>query len=341
MKWYDEQGRELPWRETRNPYEIWVSEIILQQTRTQQGIQYYYSFLRSFPDVFSLANSDIAEVLNVWQGLGYYSRARNMHETARVIAHQYNGTFPSNYNDILKLKGIGEYTAGAIASIAFGERVPAIDGNVKRVFSRLYGLYDDPGKPKALKNLKKIVQKVMDQQEAGKFNQAIMDLGALICKPKKPLCSECPLSENCTAFQKGITHELPVKTRKTKNRTRFFYYCIIKWNGHILLSQRKEKDIWLMLYEFPLIETSKPLSDKSIYDQVHERFLSGQKWAKISKISSEIIHILSHQKLHARFIHIEAEKINNLLLSGFIPVRKEKVNDYPLPRLLDRYLKEI
>ncbi len=340
LKWYEKQGRELPWRETSNPYKIWVSEIILQQTRIQQGIEYYHSFLKSFPDIFSLAESDISEVLNVWQGLGYYTRARNMHEAARVITYQYNGTFPSNYKDIINLKGIGEYTAGAIASIAFGEQVPAIDGNVKRVFSRLFNLHDDLDKPLAVKNLKNLLQKEMDKDDPGKFNQAVMDLGALICKPKNPLCSKCPLSENCIAFKNEIVNELPVKYKKIKSRNRYFYYCIINCKGQILINRRKKKDIWELLYEFPLIETSKPLSDTSMYDRVKEIFLTGQKRTEISNISSEIIHILSHQKLHTRFIHVEVEKLNTPVLSDFIPVKKEKINDFPLPRLIDRYLKE-
>lgn len=340
LKWYENQGRELPWRKTSNPYKIWVSEIILQQTRIQQGINYYHSFLKNFPDIFSLAESDISEVLNIWQGLGYYSRARNMHKTARAIAQDYNGSFPSNYKDMLKLKGVGEYTAGAIASIAFGEHIPAVDGNVKRVFSRLYGLYDDLNKPAPMKNLKEMVQQEMNQEEPGKFNQAVMDLGALICKPKNPLCQECPLSQNCVAFKEEIVNELPVKYKKLKNRKRYFYYCIISCNGQILLNQRKKKDIWELLYEFPLIETLKPLSDKSIYDNVNKMFLTGQKKAKISHISSEVIHILSHQRLHTRFIHVDVEAFDTPGLSGFIPVYKEKIDDFPLPRLIDRYMEE-
>mgnify|MGYP006287262535 CR=1 FL=1 len=340
LKWYEKQGRELPWRETFDPYKIWVSEIILQQTRIQQGVEYYHSFLKSFPDVFTLAGSDISEVLNIWQGLGYYSRARNMHEAARVIVHQYNGTFPSNYKDLKKLKGIGEYTAGAIASIAFGEQVPAVDGNVKRVFSRLFGLQDDLDRPIPMQNLKNLLQKEIDKNEPGKFNQAVMDLGSLICKPKNPLCSECPLSENCTALKNETVNELPVKYKKIKSRKRYFYYCIISCNEQVLISRRKKKDIWELLYEFPLFESSKPLSDKSIYDNVNGMFLTGQKRTVISDISSEIIHILSHQKLHTRFIHVEVEKLNTPVLSDFTPVKKEKINDFPLPRLIDRYLKE-
>ncbi len=338
LNWYKREGRELPWRATRDPYKIWVSEIILQQTRIQQGLEYYYSFIMQFPDVFSLASAEIRDVLKIWQGLGYYSRARNMHEAAKSIVRDHNGKFPGNYSDIIKLKGVGEYTAGAIASIAFGEAVPAIDGNVKRVISRFCGIYDDMAKPSGLKKVREALENLMNHEEPGTFNQALMDLGSLICKPSKPLCRDCPLAEKCKAYNQDIVNELPVKYKKTKNRDRYFYYIIISSGDMVLINQRKKKDIWELLYEFPLIEKEKAMEENRIFDSIRKQFFPEHKKLRIKKISSEITHVLSHQKIHARFIHIETEDFSGPGLSGFTTINSNRINDFPLPRLIDRYL---
>ncbi|MGC9343299.1 MAG: A/G-specific adenine glycosylase [Bacteroidales bacterium] len=340
-KWFDKEGRELPWRDTGSPYEIWVSEIILQQTRINQGTAYYHAFLERFPDIFSLASADIKEVLNVWQGLGYYSRARNMHETAKKIVKEFNGNFPDSYDEIIKLKGIGEYTAGAIASIAFHERVPAIDGNVKRVIARVYGITNDIGKPKTTKNIRSILMQEIPAESPGNFNEALMDLGSLICKPVNPSCNLCPLNELCDANKLGQVNEIPVKYKKTKTRIRHFFYAIIHCEENILINLRTGKDIWEGLYEFPLFESKKDLGDGEIYSELHKYFFKDSEMFSLRKISNPVIHILSHQKILAKFIHIEIERIPTHLKNTFIIVKQSEINQYPLPRLIEKYLPEI
>jgi A/G-specific adenine glycosylase len=340
LSWFKKEGRELPWRESQKPYEIWVSEIILQQTRINQGTAYYHAFLERFPDVFSLASADITDVLKVWQGLGYYSRARNMHETARKLVSEYKGNFPESFEEIVKLKGIGEYTAGAIASIIFNERAPAIDGNVKRVISRIFGITEDIGKATTIKKIRTHILKEIPSQEPGNFNQALMDLGSMICKPTNPLCDRCPLNEICIANKLDQVNEIPVKYRKINTRIRHFLYLIIQSEDKLLINKRSGKDIWEQLYDFPLLELKAAPVESDIYHKVQQHFLKSGETFRLIRISPVMSHVLSHQKILARFIHIESDTIPPSLEKKFILINKSEIHQYPLPRLIEKYLSE-
>ena len=264
--WYLQNRRELPWRKTKNPYFIWLSEIMLQQTRVAQGMAYYLKFTSTFPTVFDLAKADESTVLKMWQGLGYYSRARNLHFSAKLIANEFNGEFPSTFSEIIKLKGIGDYTASAIASICFDEPTAVVDGNVYRVLSRYFGIKTPINSSAGIKEFKLLAQSLIDKNKAGTFNQAIMDFGALHCKPQNPLCDTCPFSDSCYALEKKLTKELPVKAKKIKVRKRYFNFLVIKTkNNSTILSERKGKGIWQGLYQFPLIESEKTINKENLF----------------------------------------------------------------------------
>jgi len=243
INWYHQNKRDLPWRNSTDPYQIWLSEIILQQTRVDQGLSYFNKFIEHHPNVNSLANAPEKEVLNLWQGLGYYSRARNLHFTAKVISKEHKGIFPSDYNDILKLKGVGEYTAAAIASFAYNLSYPVIDGNVYRVLSRIFGIENPIDSSKGKKIFKALATELIDNKNPATYNQAIMEFGALQCTPKKPKCEDCPFRLECYALKNELTAELPKKEKKIKQRNRYFNYVVVIDNEKIYLKERKEKDI--------------------------------------------------------------------------------------------------
>src|SRR5690606_24908055 len=254
--WFDKNKRNLPWREDQDPYKIWLSEIILQQTRVAQGLDYYLKFIENFPTVKHLAEADETEVLKLWQGLGYYSRARNLHFTARYIVENLNGKFPDNFTDLLQLKGVGEYTAAAIASIAFHEAVPAIDGNAFRVYARYYNIDIDIATPRAKKYFFELGKAIMDLKRPGDFNQAVMELGATVCTPVNPKCEICPVNESCEALAKNTVNQLPVKSKKVKVKHRNFHFLEISDGENFLIKKRTENDVWKNLYNFPLFETT-------------------------------------------------------------------------------------
>ena len=259
--WYLQNDRDLPWRRTKNPYFIWLSEIMLQQTRVAQGMAYYLKFTDNFPTVFDLAKADESTVLKMWQGLGYYSRARNLHYSAKHIANELNGEFPNTYKEIIKLKGIGDYTASAIASICFKEPTAVVDGNVYRVLSRYFGIKTPINSSAGIKEFKALAQTLIDESQPGNYNQAIMDFGALHCKPQNPLCDTCPFADSCVALEKKLIKELPVKDKKIKIRNRYFNFLVIKTNNNkTILTERKGKGIWQGLYQFPLIESDKNIN---------------------------------------------------------------------------------
>ena len=266
-KWYDKNKRDLPWRRTKDPYRIWVSEIILQQTRIEQGWDYYLRFLEKFPILRALASAEEEEVLKLWQGLGYYSRARNMHAAAKEIMNLHQGIFPKTYEEIRKLKGIGDYTAAAISSIAFGIPSPVVDGNVLRLFSRFFGIRDPVDTQKGKTTVLEKAKELISPEHPGDFNQAIMEFGALQCKPT-PDCKTCPLKPGCVAFQQNRIAEFPVKSKKQRQRTRYFHYLfIITGKGKkrsVFLKKRTGNDIWKNLFDFPLIETEKAVSHKKL-----------------------------------------------------------------------------
>ena len=323
-QWYLKNKRDLPWRNTKDPYLIWLSEIMLQQTRVAQGMPYYYAFTNAFPTVFDLANATEQEVLKLWQGLGYYSRARNLHKTAQYIAHSRNGVFPASFKELMELKGVGEYTAAAIASFSFDEVVPVVDGNVFRVLSRYFDIQTDILSTVAKKEFFILALELMPRNNPALFNQAIMEFGALQCVPKNPNCDECPLNNGCLALQKKSVHLLPVKIKKVKVRNRYFNYLIfIDVDGYTQIQQRSDKGIWHNLYEFPLIE-----SDQSIELEDFEEQLVNQKFVDNPIVSFEElnaksqVHKLTHQHLHIKFWRIVvsgtlAKGIDYTTLLGF------------------------
>ena len=341
VKWYLLNKRELPWRESSDPYNIWISEIILQQTRVNQGLAYYERFIRRFPDVISLSDANEDEVLKCWQGLGYYSRARNLHTTARIITSLHNGVFPADYQAILKLKGIGEYTAAAICSFAYGLPHAVVDGNVFRVLSRFFGIQTPIDSNEGKKEFSELAQELLDKKNPGLHNQAIMDLGAIICTPSSPNCNECPLQNACYSFADRSWMNFPVKKQKTKQRDRYFYYFYITGkNGKTYLHKREKKDIWRNLYELPLIETEQKLPEEELQKKSGFQLLETEfENVQIKKIYPTIKHVLSHQHIYARFLEIEAD-YKKPANSIFLEIDESKIGDYAVSRLTDIFLSE-
>ncbi|MDR1202533.1 MAG: A/G-specific adenine glycosylase [Tannerellaceae bacterium] len=340
IDWYGKNKRDLPWREVSDPYIIWISEIILQQTRVVQGKDYFLRFAERFPDIQSLAEAHEDEVLKYWEGLGYYSRARNLHATARRIMEQYGGKFPTEYKEVLSLKGIGEYTAAAIVSFVWDQPYPVVDGNVFRVLSRLFALDTPIDTGKGKKEYTELATSIMNPGKAGLHNQAIMEFGALQCTPQNPNCMFCPLQSKCMGYASGSPLFFPVKQNKTKTRNRYFYYLHITYRGRTWLNRRSNKDIWKSLYEFPLIETEIPVD----FIQLQEKENFRQLLKEAGKLSisvelSDVKHVLSHQILYATFYKIEIEKIPASLQSC-IEISNDAINEYAVPRLLRIYLEK-
>lgn len=341
INWYRQNKRDLPWRNIDDPYIIWLSEVILQQTRVDQGLSYFHHFVDKYPTIFHLATSKLDDVLRSWQGLGYYSRARNLHKCAKTIVEYYNGEFPNTKQELLKLPGIGPYSAAAIASFAFGQKEAVVDGNVIRVIARLYGIEEDIANSRTTKQIKTIVDEMIPESDPGLFNQAIMEFGALHCVPKKPLCSTCGFVGTCNAQINGYQDKIPFKLRKTKKRVRFFNYLLIKIQNKYLLRKRKGKDIWNELFEFFLLET---ISDTN-FDafQLPYKMSSDSKMWKITEESKTFKHILSHQIIMCRFFEITiSEKFmyNSMDWEEYQLYSKEEIDDLPKSALINRYLEE-
>jgi A/G-specific adenine glycosylase len=333
--WYNEHKRDLPWRKTTDPYQIWLSEIILQQTRVNQGLDYFNKFIKKHPDIHSLAKSSEKDVLNLWQGLGYYSRARNLHFTAKYISNELNGEFPTEYKDILNLKGVGEYTAAAIASFAYKEAYPVVDGNVYRVLSRMFGIENPIDSTEGKKVFKQLATELIDTKNPDTYNQAIMEFGALQCTPKKPNCEDCPYLLECFAYKNGLITELPKKEKKIKQRNRYFNYLVIINNDSIYLNERKEKDIWQGLFDFPVFETKEPLTSFPLLEKEFSNI-----GLTLKNQSTEYKHILSHQKIYATFWLVSSNKTKNID-SKFVKTPLKEINNYPIPKLIDNYLKTV
>lgn len=342
ISWYLENKRDLPWRTTQDPYRIWLSEIILQQTRVAQGLPYYHAFLLDFPTIQKLANATEEEILKLWQGLGYYSRARNLHSTAKNISTNLKGIFPSNFKDLIKLKGVGDYTASAIASICFNEATAVVDGNVYRVLARVFGIFTPINSSLGKKEFKKLAQNLIDSSQPGTFNQALMEFGARYCKPQNPDCSVCIFNHDCVAFQKNMVSDVPVKLKKTIVKKRYFnYLVIVSENKRTILQQRTKKGIWQQLYEFPLIETSKEIGISKIqklpeYIELSEKysFIAIELYNKKS-----IIHKLSHRHLITRFWIVKSADLTEAK-SGSIKegIPLQNVGKYPVPVLLENFI---
>ncbi len=304
MEWYHHHHRALPWRETDDPYKIWLSEIILQQTRVAQGIPYYQRFVEQYPTVYELAAASETEVLRTWQGLGYYSRARNLYACARLVVDQYNGKFPNNYEGLLKLPGIGPYTAAAIASIAFQEAVPVIDGNVFRVLARIFGIAIPINSTQGRHVFNQLAQRLISTTAPNIYNQAIMEFGAIQCTPVKPLCRSCIFQLDCLAFRTNQQEKLPVKQLTVKVKQRFFHYLVIQVANQLLMKVRKKGDIWEGLYDFYLVEGSQPHEFENLRDElvtlIQKHQLQVAKQPKLYK------HILTHRIIYASFFNIIA-----------------------------------
>ena len=335
ITWYSANKRFLPWRETTDPYKIWLSEIMSQQTRVEQSLPYYLKFTETYPTVFDLAQASEEDILKLWQGLGYYSRARNLHTTAKFVALKLNGVFPGNYEGLIKLKGIGDYTASAIASICFNEPAPVVDGNVYRVLSRYFGVDLPVNSAKGIKYFKELATKLIDHEDPGTYNQALMEFGARQCKPQSPNCGMCPLNSSCVALQQKTVQALPVKIRNNKIKHRYFHYLIIVNENETILQQRTKKDIWQNLYEFPLIEDSTGLNEKTIVDHAVFKKHIGENEFLLSLFNeNEIVHKLSHQYIHTKFwiVTLQSEIKNG--------IKKAGINDYPVPVLIANFVEE-
>lgn len=336
LQWYHKNKRQLPWRATTEPYNIWLSEIMLQQTRIAQGLPYYEKFVEEFPTVEAMAAASEERILKLWQGLGYYSRARNMHATAKMVVRELGGKFPDNHADLMKLKGVGDYTASAIASICFGEPQPVVDGNVYRVLARYYGVDVPINTPKGAKYFKNLAREVMHTENIRDYNQGIMEFGAIQCTPQKPDCRACPLNSGCAALQKGVVEKLPVKLKTQKIKKRFFNYLVVFDNEkNTLLEKREGKGIWQNLYQFPLVEFEKKVGLAEIRDNI----LNQKKIEGVVSVTSfndmPIVHKLSHQHLYTHFWRVD--------LAATLPdgVPWEKVSEFPVPVLIADFIKKV
>ncbi len=333
--WYLENKRDLPWRNSDNPYYIWLSEIILQQTRVAQGLPYFLRFSEAFPTVFDLASASEDEVLKLWQGLGYYSRARNLHAAAKMVVSDYDGEFPKTYKELIKLKGVGVYTASAVASFASNEPVAVVDGNVYRMLARIFGIFTPINSSAGEKEFKQLADSLLNVKDASTHNQAIMEFGALCCTPKKPKCIECPFQQNCYSYKEQVVMELPVKLNKTKVKKRYFTYYIIKDTKKMWMHKRGPKDIWQGLYQFPLVVSEKVLEQRDVEKQASK--LLGKNCSVVRLVQqNEKAHKLSHQHLFASFYEVELIKLPNA--SNFEEVPFDQVEAYPVPVLISNFL---
>jgi A/G-specific adenine glycosylase len=334
-RWYLANKRDLPWRDTTDAYVIWLSEIILQQTRVEQGMPYFYRFLEKYPDVGSFAAAEEGEILNLWQGLGYYSRGRNMLKTARQVMAEHNGHFPVQYNQLLKLKGIGEYTAAAISSFSVNEARAVVDGNVARVLARYFGIEEPINSTKGKKLFQSVADEVLDEEHPGLHNQAMMEFGAILCKPKNPDCGVCPVRAGCIAYQTNKVSVLPQKLKTVKIRERYFNYFLVTDGVTVLMRQRDESDIWANMFDLPLIETPEYTTPEIVTKLLHlQGFAEGP--AQLIRSYPQKRHILTHQHIHAQFIHIEAHKIKLEQKLFFIEVKKLK--SLALPKIINTFL---
>ncbi len=331
QSWYEQHKRTLPWRSKPEPYYVWLSEVILQQTRVDQGLSYFNTFIKTYPSIQDLAAAELDDVLKLWQGLGYYSRARNLHFAANQVITDFNGIFPENYEDILSLKGVGSYTAAAIASIAFNQPKAVVDGNVIRVISRLFDITASVNHTSTIKEIQALADELMDINNPSSHNQSMMEFGALQCTPKNPKCEVCPLETSCLAKTNGHVSMIPLKDKKVKRRTRYFNYIIAHYEDKLVISQRGTDDIWGGLFEFLLIENSS----SNILTPSEIEGLLPISVKSVGKINAEKKHVLSHQDIYANFYHIEINPVKDDKLNI---VALDDLHTFALPRLIDRYL---
>lgn len=337
-EWYAAHARDLPWRATRDAYLIWLSETILQQTRVGQGLDYYLRFASRFPDVSALAAASEDEVLKMWQGLGYYSRARNLRAAARQIVERFGGRFPRSYADVRGLRGVGDYTAAAVCSFAYGDPYPVIDGNVQRVFARLFDLEEPVDGGPGRKSLAELAARIMDGERPALWNQAVMEFGALHCTPARPACAECPLADRCAALAKGTVSQRPVKRNRTQVRTRWFNYLHLTGAGRTLIRRREGNDIWRGLYEFPMIESDAPMPYEELAATDAFRTLTcGQPY----RLAATVVlpeHRLTHRIVRATVYRLEGDRAPRTVAPGCRSIAEEELGDYAVSRLTERYL---
>lgn len=338
LQWYEDNKRDLPWRSTSDPYKIWLSEIILQQTRVNQGTAYYLRFVEKYPTITELATASEDEVLKVWQGLGYYSRARNLHQAAKAIRHSFKGLFPRKYEDIRGLKGVGPYTAAAIASFAYNLPYAVLDGNVMRVYSRLFGITDPIESMKGRKKLQHLADELLPKENSASYNQAAIELGALVCLPKNPHCTDCPLQIHCEAFAHKLTNKLPVKQLKAIKKVRFLNYLVIQSGQRVVIRKRSHNDIWKGLYDFPCIETTASASLQQLAEKSEWINTFGKNKVAIQSVSGEYKHLLTHRKLLVTFIKLILDKPIKPMPEGCEWINLRKLHLYAVPRVIDRYI---
>lgn len=338
LYWYKEHKRDLPWRGISDPYIIWLSEIILQQTRIDQGMPYFYRFLERFPTIQDFAAADVDEVLRLWQGLGYYSRARNMYAAAQQVMGEFGGIFPSRYEDLLTLKGVGEYTAAAVSSFSTNQPKAVLDGNVFRVLSRYFGIETPINTGAGKKEFAQLAFEVLNKQNAGEYNQAIMDFGATQCKPKNPDCGVCGFQRGCYAVREGKVGILPVKLKARASRNRYFHYFIIRKGKQILMSRRDNSEVWGSLYEFPLLETSGNVDLPELVEspEFRELFLTSD----LVQVGPMVKHVLSHQNIYAKFYEIRQSSSLRFQNSNWDYFLSEEIDKLAKHKLIFSFLEK-
>ncbi|HSU27056.1 MAG TPA: A/G-specific adenine glycosylase [Chitinophagaceae bacterium] len=337
LKWNEEKNkRQMPWKGERDPYKIWLSEIILQQTRVGQGLAYYHRFIETFPTIQQLAKASDEKIYKCWEGLGYYTRCRNLIKTARYIVKEHKGKFPSTYPEILELAGVGPYTAAAIASFAFNQPHAVVDGNVFRVLARVFGISQPTDSSAGKKFFTALADKLLDKDKPGIYNQALMDFGAVICKPVNPLCNACPFNKTCSAFLNNKINELPVKEKKLIIKKRWFYFLVMEFDKKIAIQKREEKDIWQQLFTFPLIESKIETTKKQILSAAEKRkWLIKNKYETLG-ISPVLQQQLTHQLIKSRFIHVRVRQ-KPTIKNNWRWVPQKTLEHYAFPKLMDDY----
>lgn len=340
LNWYDPSQRPLPWKAEQDPYLIWLSEIILQQTRVDQGLPYYEKFRKTYPTVWDLANAPQDEVMKNWEGLGYYSRARNMLEAAKYITGELKGQFPNTYKGLLKLKGVGPYTAAAIASFAYELPHAVVDGNVFRVLSRYLGAGHAIDSTAGKYFFSEQAHKMLDVKNPGRYNQAIMDFGATICKPQRPACKTCPLQEKCVAYIDRKVEQFPVKEKKIERRRRYFHFLLFNVEDKIYIRKRMTKDIWRNLYEFPLIETEQPINELSFLKEQPDwnKWLTPNAHFQLKRRSKLFQQTLTHQIIIATFWEFDLQAPHEIHNHNFLFVKRKNLSNFAFPKVVDWYL---
>jgi len=328
----------MPWKGEKDPYKIWLSEIILQQTRVEQGLSYYNKFIKTFPTITRLAKAPEKKIFKLWEGLGYYTRCRNLIETAKKIAKDHKGKFPATYDEIRSLKGVGPYTAAAIASFAFNLPFAVVDGNVIRVLARYFGI-NTPADSLQGKNIYgQLAQSLLPAKNAGTYNQAIMDFGAVVCKPRNPLCVQCVQKKDCQAFQNSWVNILPAKEKGIEKKERWFYYFIIEKKETVFIRQRQTKDIWQDLYEFVLLENDQAINEKQLSESKFITQLLGSQKFSIKEISPSFKQQLTHQTIHTRFVSIGIDSVTPTLKKEYLAIQKKQLKQFPFPKVITSYL---